>query len=43
MKIEKVEKLLANLQGKEEYVKHIRNLKQASNLNHRLVLKMYKG
>ena len=37
MKIEKVEKLVANLHGKTEYVIHIRNLKQA--LNHDLVLK----
>ena len=40
MKIEKVEKLLANLHNKNEYVIHIIiliNLKQA--LNHRLVLK----
>ena len=37
MKIEKVEKPLANLHDKIEYVTHIRNLKQA--LNHRLVLK----
>ena len=37
MKIEKVEKLVANLHDKSEYVIHIRNLKQA--LNHRLVLK----
>ena len=37
MKIEKVEKLVANLQDKMEYVSHIRNLKQP--LNHRLVLK----
>ena len=37
MKIEKVEKLVANLQDKTEYVIHIRNLKQA--LNHGLVLK----
>ena len=37
MKIEKVEKLVANLHDKTEYVIHIRNLKQA--LNHRLVLK----
>ena len=36
-KIEKVEKLVANLHGKTEYVIHIKNLKQA--LNHRLVLK----
>ena len=37
IKIEKVEKLVANLHDKTEYVIHIRNLKQA--LNHRLVLK----
>ena len=37
MKIEKVEKLVANLYYKTEYVLHIRNLKQA--LNHGLVLK----
>ena len=37
MNTEKVEKLFANLQNKNEYVIHIRNLKQA--LNHRLVLK----
>ena len=37
MEIEKIEKLLANLHHKTEYVMHIRNLKQA--LNHRLVLK----
>ena len=37
MKIEKIEKLFANLHHKEEYVIHIRNLKQA--LNHKLVLK----
>ena len=37
MKIEKVEKLVANLHDKEEYVIHILNLKQA--LNHGLVLK----
>ena len=37
MKTEKVEKLVANLHDKTEYVIHIRNLKQA--LNHRLVLK----
>ena len=36
MKIEKVEKLVANLHDKTEYVIHIRNLKQA--LNYRLVL-----
>ena len=37
MKIEKVEKLEANLLDKTEYVIHIRHLKQA--LNHGLVLK----
>ena len=37
MNIEKVEKLVANLHDKNEYVIHIRNLKQA--LNHGLVLK----
>ena len=37
MKIEKVEKLVANLHDKTEYVIHIRNLKQA--LHHGLVLK----
>ena len=37
MKIKQVEKLVANLHDKTEYVIHIRNLKQA--LNHRLVLK----
>ena len=37
MKIEKVEKLVANLHDKTEYVIHIRNLKQE--LNYRLVLK----
>ena len=37
MKIEKVEKLVANLHDKTEYVIHIRNLKQE--LNHGLVLK----
>ena len=37
MKIEKVEKLLANFHNKEEYVIHIRKLKQA--LNHGMVLK----
>ena len=35
MKIEKVEKLVANLHDKTEYVKHIRNLKQS--LNRRLL------
>ena len=37
MKFEKVEKLVANLHDKTEYIVHIRNLKQA--LNHGLVLK----
>ena len=37
MKIEKVEKLAANLHNKTEYVIHIRNLKQP--LNQRLVFK----
>ena len=37
MKIEKVEKLVAKLHDKDEYVLHITNLKQA--LNHGLVLK----
>ena len=37
MKIEKVEKLVANLHDKTEYVIHIRNLKEE--LNHRLVFK----
>ena len=37
MKIEKVEKIVANLHDKTEYDIHIRNLKQA--LNHGLVLK----
>ena len=37
MKIDKVQKLVANLHNKKEYVIHIRNLKQA--LNHRLALK----
>ena len=37
MKIEKVEKLVANLHDKTEYVIHMKNLKQA--LNHRLFLK----
>ena len=37
MKIEKAEKLVANLHDKTEYVIQIRNLKQA--LNHGLVLK----
>ena len=37
MKIEKAEKLVANLHDKAEYVTHIRNLKQK--LNHWLVSK----
>ena len=37
MKIEKAEKLAANLRNKNEYVIHIRNLKQT--LNYGLVLK----
>ena len=36
MKIEKVEKLVANLYDKTQYVTHIKNLKRA--LNHELVL-----
>ena len=39
MKIEKAEKLVANLHDKTEYVIHIRNLKQA--LNNGLVLKKF--
>ena len=39
IKIEKVEKLVANFHDKTEYVIHIRNLKQA--LNHGLVLKKF--
>ena len=39
MKNKKVEKLVANLHDKTEYVIHIRNLKQA--LNHGLVLKKF--
>ena len=38
MKIEKVEKLVASLHNKTEYIIHIRNLKQV--LNHGLVLNM---
>ena len=41
MKIEKFEKLVANLHDKTEYVIHIKKLKQA--LNHRLVLKKVHG
>ena len=37
MKIEKVQKSVANLHDKTEYVIHMKNLKQA--LNHGLVLK----
>ena len=37
MKIGKIEKLVANLHDKEEYVRHTRNLRHA--LNHGLVLK----
>ena len=37
LRIEKVEKLAANLHDRTEYVIHIRNLKQS--LNHGLVLK----
>ena len=37
MKIEKVEKIEANLHYKTEYIIHIRNLKQA--LNHGIVFK----
>ena len=36
MKIEKVEKLVANLSDKKEYIIHIKNLKQE--LNQRLAL-----
>ena len=39
MKIGRVEKLVANLRDKTEYVIHIRNLKQA--LNHGLVFKRF--
>ena len=39
MKIVKVEKLVANLHGKTEYVIDIRNLKQA--LNHGLIFKKF--
>ena len=41
MKIEKIEKLAANLHDKTEYVIHMRNLKQA--LNHRLAFKKVHG
>ena len=39
MIFEKAEKLVANLHDKNEYVMHIRNLKQA--LNHGLVFKKF--
>ena len=39
MKIEKVEKLVANLHNKTEYVIHIKNLNQA--LSHGLALKKF--
>ena len=39
MKIGKAERLYSNLHGKNEYLMHIRNLKQA--LNHGLVLKTF--
>ena len=39
MKIEKVEKLVANLHHKTEYIIHTANLKQA--LNHRLVFEKF--
>ena len=41
MKIEKLEKLVANLHNKTKYVTHIRNLKPA--LNHELVYKKYQS
>ena len=41
MKLEKVEKLVANLYDKTEYVIHLRKLKQA--LNHGLILKKVHG
>ena len=39
MKIEKVEKLIASLHNKMEYITHIRDLKQV--LNHELFLKLF--
>ena len=39
MKIEKVEKLIASLHNKTEYITHIRDLKQV--LNHELFLKLF--
>ena len=41
MKIERAEKLVANLHDKDEYVIHIRNLKQV--LSHMLVFKKVHG
>ena len=41
MKAENVEKLIANFHDKTEYVRHIRNLKQA--LNHELALTKVHG
>ena len=41
MKIEKVRKLSSNLHEKQEYIIHIKDLKQAS--NHELVLKKVQG
>ena len=40
MKIQKIEKLVANVHDKTEYVIHIRNLKEA--LNQILVLQRFK-
>ena len=42
MKIEKVDKLVANLHDKTEYVIHTRNLKQASN-NGLVLKKVHRG
>ena len=39
MKIQKVEKLVANVHDKKEYIIHMRSLKQA--LNDRIVLEMF--
>ena len=39
MKTENVEKLVANLHDKAEYIIHIRNLKQA--LNHGFIFKKF--
>ena len=39
MKIEKVEKLIASLHNKTEYITHIRDLKPV--LNHELFLKLF--